>query len=551
MCGSAGDRVAAQLPESRRRRSRWTSHVSRSAASLSERLRRVLFGGQVTDTKRKSQLYWVTFFLCFCSALVPIWWPRLLPLCDMPTHLMMIGIWHRLPEVSWHYQDFYVANPIPVPYWGYYLPVHLLSYLFDVEVANKIYLSIYAGALPLSVRVLARRLGASPWTAIATFPFVFNYSFGWGFLSFCAGIPVALCAIAALLRVFEERVIRWRYVVLVHGLTLATYFMHILPWILVGGFGIILVLSQVRRRFHIALATAGALALTLLLAVLNYYYVAQLDWSSGQPAFAIAGRWGGWDGLPLLFTRRLLIYWENGWADELTLLALAGGWLGWLISTGRDWRRGLRWEAVALVALALIAYLALPSRLYRPIDWFNVSPRYAVFFAIFIWLLLQKMPPRWVLVPIILASLLYPLVLARRFRDYDRRAASYLEVVAKIPRGSSVLTLLCGADNSDPAVGKEFVPYALYFNYTQFLVGGFNPYANRTGFPYRYLPGRALPAPPWNFPEYFSQEVQGRFYDYVLTRSEPKDHWIFVFTRPDIQLVAQAGQWRLYATKGR
>src|SRR6266542_5771141 len=143
------------------------------------------------------------FAVLWIATLVPLWVPRWLPLLDLPNHLDAIAIWNRMGDPSWGYAKYYRLNLIPVPYWGYFLPFHLLSYLMPVEWANKVYLSAYTLALPLATLALARQMGRSRWLALFAFPLVFNLNFTFGFITFCAGLVLLLLALVAADRFLE------------------------------------------------------------------------------------------------------------------------------------------------------------------------------------------------------------------------------------------------------------------------------------------------------------------------------------------------------------
>src|SRR5438067_7487967 len=147
---------------------------------------------------RDRRLFFATCAVLWICAIVPLWAPRFLPLLDLPIHLDAIAIWHRYHDLGWGYAKFYDLNLIPLPYWGYFFPVHLLSYVFPIEIANKIYLSLYAALLPLSVAALAERMGRNRWLSLFSFPLVFNMNFSYGFITFCIGLVVLSFAIVVL-----------------------------------------------------------------------------------------------------------------------------------------------------------------------------------------------------------------------------------------------------------------------------------------------------------------------------------------------------------------
>src|SRR3954467_13162544 len=71
----------------------------------------------------------IVFAALWVFALIPLWAPRFLPLLDLPNHLDAIAIWHRYGSPEWGYSKYYDLNLIPLPYWGYFFPVHILSYV--------------------------------------------------------------------------------------------------------------------------------------------------------------------------------------------------------------------------------------------------------------------------------------------------------------------------------------------------------------------------------------------------------------------------------------
>src|SRR5258706_13320042 len=97
----------------------------------------------------RDRLLWGAFALLWICSLIALWVPRFLPLLDLPNHLDAIAIWHRYYDPSWRYSENYDLQLPPVPYWGYFFPLHVMAYELPLQVANKAYLSLYALALRL------------------------------------------------------------------------------------------------------------------------------------------------------------------------------------------------------------------------------------------------------------------------------------------------------------------------------------------------------------------------------------------------------------------
>lgn len=515
---------------------------------LHERAWRAVRAGVARDP-----LYVGIFVALWICALVPLWAPRFLPLLDLPDHLDAIAIWHRYRDASWGYSKYYELNLIPVPYWGYFLPVHLLSYLMPIEIANKLYLSAYALGLPLSTVMLAQQMGRSKWLALFSFPLVFNMNFSYGFVTFCAGIVVLGFALVALDR-FLEAPTRRRAVGLAL-LALALYTTHVLPWMFFGVASLVLACCHGWRPRRIAAALALELP-SLLFGIYGFRAARGVTAvQAGTLGYEAKGEelLGALQQVPL----RLLAGWPTN-APYWIVIGLSLCWLALLLTARTDERdtearkSGFphRLELVALLAAA--AYLFLPMHLFKPVDLWMIGGRFLTLVALYGALLPHGGVVgrrRLLILPVILISVYYPLALSKKWLEFDRRAASFRRLMRRVQRGSSTLTLVMG-DATDASVDPNAVPYIQFHAYAQYLGGGFDPWALNTGFPYIQKPNAVLPAPRWKHPESFSFDQQGSQYDYILTKGEWTDHALF---GPDdsgrAPLLAADGEWRLYEVR--
>src|SRR5438445_13844906 len=83
-------------------------------------------------------------------AVVPLWVTRHLPMVDLPQHLHLISVLHRLDDASTLYPRLFEARGELNPYLGYYHAVSWLNWLLPLEAANKVFLTAYVAGLPLS-----------------------------------------------------------------------------------------------------------------------------------------------------------------------------------------------------------------------------------------------------------------------------------------------------------------------------------------------------------------------------------------------------------------
>ena len=137
-------------------------------------------------------------------AAAPLWVGRHLPMVDLPQHLFLISVLHRLDDPTTLYPQFFAIRGQLTPYLGYYYLVSALNWLFPLTVANKLFLTAYVVGLPLSLAVLLRSLGRPRWPSLLAVPFAYGDSFAWGFVNYCAAIPLALLCCAFLVRTLSD-----------------------------------------------------------------------------------------------------------------------------------------------------------------------------------------------------------------------------------------------------------------------------------------------------------------------------------------------------------
>ncbi len=500
----------------------------------------------------------VTFVMLWVVTLVPIWRPRFLPLLDLPNHLDAIAIWHRYDDPAWGYSKFYRLNLLPLPYWGYFFPVHMLSYVMPIEIANKVYLSAYALFLPLGALTLARQMGRSPWLCVFVFPLVFNMNFQLGFITFCGGMTLLLYALIVLDR-FLQAPSRGRGVALLL-ITTALYTTHVLPWLFFGVAAACFLFChglKWRRMIAAALLMLPSVALGI------FAFRASRDGSTHVKAGPLEYQ-ATFETITSAIEQaihRVLATWPASLPFYL-IVAFGVLWLFVMSSSRPDPATapsevappsGFRYRLELLAVLSVIATIGLPMHLFKPVDLWMIGGRFVAVTVLFL-VLLPRGPivgpgsglRGILLVGVVLVHVVYVNRLTKQWIEFDRRAASFRRLAKRIPRGSSTLTLTLG-ELTDPAIETQAVPYVQFHSYAQFFGGGFNPWALNTGFPMVQKPGTALPAPTWKQPHQFRFDVHGIYYDYVFVRGESRDHQIF---GPNDAALApmegQDGDWRLY-----
>jgi len=150
---------------------------------------------------------------------------RLFPFTDLPNHLAAATIHRYHGEADNRFAEFFSLDLFPKPN-VFHLLFCGLGLFPSVESANRVYLSLYAAALPLSLLFLIRRFRGDRWFALLAFPLLYNYSVSWGFVGFLFALPIVLVSFA-IMTDFAERGGLQRGLLLA-GLLASLFFVHAL-----------------------------------------------------------------------------------------------------------------------------------------------------------------------------------------------------------------------------------------------------------------------------------------------------------------------------------
>jgi len=168
-------------------------------------------------------LFWALVVL----SLVPLWAFRFFPSQDGPSHLYNAWLLLHLhdpalPQIA-HY---YTLNTMPSPNWITHLLLAGLMMVVQPLVAEKVLLSVYLVALPLSARyaIASLRPSAAP-LSLLVFPLAYNYFLHMGFYNFVFCLPLFLVTLGYYLR-HGHRLTPGRTAAL-SGLALLLYFAHL------------------------------------------------------------------------------------------------------------------------------------------------------------------------------------------------------------------------------------------------------------------------------------------------------------------------------------
>jgi hypothetical protein len=502
-----------------------------------QRLKRLLFaqGGL--------PIVWIVLTV---MVLIPVWRQRLLPMLDTPNHLALVRAWHSFNDPTYKIADYYTLRVRPVPYILFYLTIHLLMYVVNIEIANKIFLSIYLILFPLSILALARALKRSPWLALGGFALAFSQNWTYGFSSYLMGTCFMFFSLAFLIRFMDEG--RRRWAVLLGLCTVLTYFGHIMTWFCFGLLAITLLVLHWKKWRR------GMIASAVMLPSVSLALIAWVE-ERGERTFmktgdGLGGSWRDFPTAVMEFPRRVMELFPGN-LDMWVLGTIAATVLGLAIWQGTRVRgegeaeqQRIKWMLIVLG----ITYLALPYAITRPMSWWYVSPRLPAMMAPLILLLPAATisgRQRLLMLPMVIACIVLPLKLTKLYRDFSARNIPFMRLVSELPRGSKTLVVVRGmmrGAGSEEKSGDPATSAPVYWHFSSWpmaIHGGYSPYVFDQGIPVR--PKVTLQAPNNFIPDTFDIRQAPEF-DYYLVRLPTE----LMDREPSIKMVSEMGEWKLY-----
>ena len=365
---------------------------------------------------------------------VPLLWPTVPPLDDVPTHLGRFRIQAGTagaPTLA----SIFSIHWMPVGNLGIDLPVLLLQPLLGIELAAKLMIILIPVLSAAGLLLIAREAhGELPASAAFALPLIYGYSFQYGFINFSMAAALALIGFGLVLR--YQRLKRpwiWRGLILFGSVII--YFAHIWGWVvfslLIGGNA----LYRHVTNWRISLAMVRAVFLEGLLLALPLIFI--VAWRSGDNQgetsayFDIFNKWG-WVQSAM---RDRWVQWDGPSALGCAGLVLLG-----LVGVARVNRRLL----LVFVAMAIF-YVCIPTTFH---GLFYADMRIApLMLAIGIAAIAPR--PSWGRsTASLIAILAFAFVAARTatttvsYLRYSNDHARYLQALPHIPRGARVVTLV-------------------------------------------------------------------------------------------------------------
>ena len=419
-----------------------------------------------------TQLAWI---VACCCGVAPLFASQLLPLVDLPQHLHLISVLHRLDDASTLFPEVFERRVQLTPYLGYYYLVSWLSWLLPLETANRVFLAAYVVGLPLSLGFLLRSLKRPAWPALLALPFAYGDSFAWGFLNYCSALPLAFLTCGFFVRAIEDAPKRRAWAGALAAALVAVLLFHVQVFAWLGVALPFLLLTtpapegprNVKARLPALLGVVPGVAL----------FIAWIGLRVGEPAEIAPGQpWKSWG--PMLSKENLA--WKSFEQNRDEFLPMLGNMLRdgsdalapkvalglaalavvLAFVFGREHREGpiARWRIVGLAGLGVLLYFALPFDIRGYMYYLNT--RYAQLAAA---LLVVCVPPvkaervaqlTWLGV-VVGALTAWPLV--RGFSDFDGESRALVNLGDDGADKARVMGII-----ADP--GSRFMTHPVYLH---------------------------------------------------------------------------------------
>lgn len=400
-----------------------------------------------TDRPRLERLAWL---FALAVAITPLWVARDLPQVDLPQHSYVIAVLQHAHDPATLYPRYFEARPGFRPYIGHYVVVGLLARMMPIDVGNRIFITACVVAFPLAIAFLLRCLGRQAWPALLTIPFAYGDAFGWGFMNYCASLPLMFVILGLWVKALADAPRRAQWTVCLVACLLALAATHPGPvFYLALGLPFLLLTTRTPEDAMARGIAAWLRPRVASLAILGWCalalgtFAASVALRSRTVAAAVA-RSDWYDlitqrhlefrplGESLLDFPVLLANLLRDGSDRLGPLAAGSVALAAVVAARfdrgpapgpvRPWFERAR--PLGLVAIALTLYLALPLHIRGYVGY--VSPRMVPIVAAFAVGLVPPLGARshrafvWLAAA---ASLATAVPLVRGFRAFDRESA--------------------------------------------------------------------------------------------------------------------------------
>ena len=490
-------------------------------------------------------LYAATVATLSVLAILPWWSSDLLPPLDHSSFLTFVRVFGEVDDPGSPFHGTHeLGSPLTPTAVVVWITSGFAKLCGSVEVGAKVFLTVYALALPASAAFLLRTLGQNRWCIVLVFPLVLSRLASWGFFAFMTAVPLLLLLLALSVRFFERRTVRLG-VGIAALLTLIALW-HAMMAMIATLFAGVLWLCWKAPSWRAKLVAVTPVLPAMALQVLwRLRFTAQ---AAGAKSFAYPDLEKQFD-LQYFFSRTLWLY-PN--ADVYAKLAVTLFVLARLLSPPEEvhpdsrtagWHVKNPFAVVSFVALC--CFFALP---YAAYGVELLRERFASIAAV-LFAIGWRLPARkWAQATVVGAAValggVYLLDVGERFRDFHRETVGASRLISSIGDRETLV-----APIPKPYATKAFPlhhPLRHLQQYATVRKGGLPTmsFANKK-FNYVHWTNGRNPMPFLHAHNWTRHRGLSRF-DYVLVRKPNRK----VLRLPKIKLLRRDGDWFLFGVCG-
>jgi len=498
-------------------------------------------------------VFWTLFSALALVSLLPLWSVRIPPMQDVWQHLALVDVIHNYDAPGSVYPDYFMLPTTPKPNLAYYYVTHWLGYLYPLETANKLVLSMYILVFPLSFLYLMRSFGRSRWLSLFSFPLIYNSLFAYGFVAFLLGIPLLLAGTGAYRRfmVSPEDNPFGRHGFMAAAILVLAFFTHAHIFLLLGLICFILFL------LHRSSTPWGALlrtwptipSLVFFIPWFIVYFVQQTPSTSGKTFGSMTGFFGPTYYRPGYvignFFHYVSDYFRTDTDDVLFMVMML---LFFVLLMGRkapvvpaESKRKLAFFDLEVLTIVLaVSILGLPEHIEAQSI---VSLRHVVIALLFMfgWVGFKGMPRRVIIPAVVLLTLVHLGTVANLmhgFKKVDAELDGFASMFERVDGGTRLLKALYNQESQT----TDFGAFWHLHSFNMIMRGGISDtqFARYPHNPVQFRPGMAPPGTRVNF----TKSPVWRYYDYVLLRKSSMPRVNFTMSRLD--RVADVKDWIIY-----
>lgn len=461
---------------------------------------------------------------------------RDLPLVDLPQHALQLANWLRIDAGDASATRDFELN-FRTPYLLAYPILRGLCVVLPIVTSLKLVFWASIVAQAVTLRRLCQQLGYDPWLGLLGYPLALGYSFCFGFVSFCAALPLVYLACERLALHRESPTLRSGAVLatvlalllVAHGVALGFWALTCAPLLLVGR-------GNIWQRCWPLLSPPLLAAIWIV---------------PGRTTTQLGGDL--WEPSALRFVELPAQLVGIGAVDQVStalgvaLLAMV------IVHLGKP----RSWLSLMPLALSLLGYGLFPLMFH------GAGPLHPRFLSLLVPALLLGFEPRvgtatgtrfaWRRWGVLIVSIAVPIVFAERLPAYNDETAGLYAVLAELPVGARIRPLVFDRG------GRAFpgIPAHLHLPaYYAVEKGGSAGYsfAMYSISVVRFRPGVPITmggGSEWD-PGAFDAEREAADYDYFIVKSSAeRSAELFPGPSPAATLKSHQGDWWCYVRPER